>query len=102
MIATDPEKSYGGRYKESLRLSSTIKGQLELASVRALVTRHTATPEPCGLGGGTARAAVANPRDQPNDMECPPDAIPVAPSGSDEHSRHARDHLSHPCLGPKS
>ena len=55
MIATDLEEFYGSRYDESLRLTSSIKGQLELARVRELVTRHmpiTAT-RVADIGGGT-------------------------------------------------
>lgn len=43
MIATDLEEFYGSRYDESLRLASSVKGQLELARVRELVTRHMPT-----------------------------------------------------------
>ena len=55
MIATDLEEFYGSRYDESLRLSSSIKGQLELARVRELVTRHLppATTRVADIGGGT-------------------------------------------------
>lgn len=55
MIATDLTEFYGSRYDEGLRLSSSIKGQLELARVRELVTRHmlaTAT-RVADIGGGT-------------------------------------------------
>lgn len=55
MIATDLEEFYGSRYDESLRLSSSIKGQLELARVRELVTRHLppAATRVADIGGGT-------------------------------------------------
>jgi SAM-dependent methyltransferase len=55
MIATDLEEFYGGRYDESLRLTSSIKGQLELARVRELVTRHmpATTTKVADIGGGT-------------------------------------------------
>lgn len=55
MIATDLEEFYGSRYDESLRLSSSIKGQLELARVRELVIRHlpTAATKVADIGGGT-------------------------------------------------
>lgn len=60
MIATDLEEFYGSRYDESLRLTSSIKGQLELARVRELITRHmpaTAT-KVADIGGGTGAHAL--------------------------------------------
>ncbi|MGH3973381.1 MAG: class I SAM-dependent methyltransferase [Pseudonocardiaceae bacterium] len=55
MIATDLEEFYGHRYDESLRLRSSVKGQLELARVRELVTRHmpAAATMVADIGGGT-------------------------------------------------
>lgn len=55
MIATDLEDFYGSHYDEGLRLTSSIKGQLELARVRELVTRHmpTAAARVADIGGGT-------------------------------------------------
>jgi ubiquinone/menaquinone biosynthesis C-methylase UbiE len=55
MIATDLEEFYGSRYDESLRLRSSIKGQLELARVRELLTRHMppAATRVADIGGGT-------------------------------------------------
>lgn len=55
IIATDLEEFYGNRYDESLRLSSSVKGQLELARVRELLTRHlpAAATRVADIGGGT-------------------------------------------------
>ena len=55
MIATDLEEFYSRRYDESLRLSSSVKGQLELARVRDLLTRHLppAAARVADIGGGT-------------------------------------------------
>lgn len=55
MIATDLEEFYGSRYDESLRLASSVKGQLELARVRELMTRHmpTGAAKVADIGGGT-------------------------------------------------
>ncbi|MDQ4114597.1 MAG: class I SAM-dependent methyltransferase [Actinomycetota bacterium] len=55
MIATDLESFYGSRYDESLRLTSSVKGQLELARVRELVTRHmpVAAARVADIGGAT-------------------------------------------------
>lgn len=55
MIATDLEEFYGSRYDERHRLSSSVKGQLELARVRELVTRHLpmGATRVADIGGGT-------------------------------------------------
>lgn len=55
MIAPDLTEFYGSRYDESLRLSSSVKGQLELARVRELVTRHmpVGATRVADIGGGT-------------------------------------------------
>ena len=55
MIATDLEEFYGSRYDESLRLSSSVKGRLELTRVRELVSRHMppGATKVVDIGGGT-------------------------------------------------
>ncbi|MFI5623658.1 class I SAM-dependent methyltransferase [Nocardioides sp. NPDC051685] len=59
MIATDLEEFYGSRYDESLRLGSSVKGRLELARVRELVTRHlpVSATRVADIGGGTGAHA---------------------------------------------